>query len=88
MIDACPSNNYGRPGEGMCNAYLLVFHARKSLTIHCRIFDRLSAADVSMKFLLTSWSKRYLRGEDKDCEAGFWKDGFGIKSFEEKKIQD
>ena len=73
MIDACPGINYGRSGDGTCNAYLLVFRARKSLTIYCQIFDRLSVADISMKLLLTSWSNRYLRDEDKTEKPDFGK---------------
>ena len=66
MIDACNAQNFGRPGDATRNAYLLVFCARRSLMIHYRIFDRLSIADVSTKYSLTSQSNRFLRDEDKE----------------------
>ena len=63
MIDAWLGINSVSPGDGRVR-YLLDFRASKSLTDQFRIFDHLSAADVSMNILVMSLTERFLRDED------------------------
>ena len=71
----------------MINALSPRFSRQKSRSDPFLDLVRSNGSDASKNLSLTSWSNRFLLGEDCERNAGFWKDGFGMNLFR-KKIRD